>query len=423
MREPACVSRNDRHEMRPRTIVISINSSWNVVNFRAGLVRALQRGGWSVVALTPSDAHAGRLSELGARHVALEMVSRGTSPLADLSLFLRYIRSLMRIRPDVYLGFTIKPNVFGSMAAHLLGIKVINNIAGLGQTFATRGMLNRIVRLLYKVALRRSSLVFFQNPDDRDLFVAAGLVAPNQTDLLPGSGVDLDRFSSAVPPHGSHARPFVFLMVTRLLKSKGIADFLEAGRILREAEPRVRLRILGIAQTGADAFDIGELQRWVDRGVLELLLPTDDVVPELSRADCVVLPTFYPEGTPRVLLEAAAMGLPLIASDTPGCRQIVRPGRNGYLFPARDRAALADCMAAITKLSRREIMDMGAQSRQIAEREFDERLVFRKYLDAIRRAMGAAEDLAQRSAKSGEGRDNAGDRNAVSPASIDTGEF
>jgi glycosyltransferase involved in cell wall biosynthesis len=375
--------------MKSNMIAIAINSSWNIYNFRSGLVRALVAAGYEVLAIAPADAHSERLSELGCRFVPIRMSARGTSPLEDAKLFLDYRRILKRHRPAAFLGYTIKPNVYGSLAAHSLGIPVINNIAGLGVTFLKHGLFQKLVRAMYRTALRRSRTVFFQNPDDRSLFVKAGLVRPRQTELLPGSGIDLQRFAPAEQRRES-GDSFAFLVVSRLLRSKGIAHYVSAAEALRKDFPRAEFRIAGIMEKGhREAVTEEEIQRWSAEGLIHYLGALDDVRPALAAADAVVLPTFYPEGTPRALLEAAAMGKPLIATDVPGCREVVEDGVNGFLCRPRDVESLAAAMSRMLRMSDGKRAAMGAASRAKAEREFDERIVIARYAAALERALAA----------------------------------
>lgn len=364
-------------------IAISINTSWNVVNFRAGLVRALIAHGHEVIAVTPTDAHSPRIADLGARFVPLEMDGRSRSPAHDIGLALKYRAIFKRERPDIYLGFTIKPNLYGSMAAHSLGIPVVNNITGLGKTFVGGGWLNRVVTMLYRVALSRSRTVFFQNRDDRALFAARRLVDDDVIRLLPGSGVDLDRFRPG-ETDGKEPGPFTFLLVARLLWAKGIAQYVEAARRILKSHPDTRFRIVGmIDEFGADGVPRSALDEWQAEGVIEYLGPADDVRPHIAAADCLVLPTYYPEGTPRILLEGAAMGKPLLTTDVPGCRDVVEDGVTGRLVTPRDIDALHAAMADLRGLSPPALAAMGAAARRKAERDFDERIVVRRYLDAI----------------------------------------
>jgi glycosyltransferase involved in cell wall biosynthesis len=367
-----------------RTIVLSINTSWNIVNFRRNLIVRLQREGYDVVALAPRDGHSETLIAMGVRYFPVEIDSKGLSPVRDLKLAAQYYRILKQLRPVAFLGWTIKPNVYGSLAAHALGIPVINNISGLGTAFIKVGLLTRIVRRLYRTALARSATVFFQNRHDRDLFVAQRLVRAPRTVLLPGSGIDLAQF---VPdPAGEGPSP-VFLMVARLLRDKGVVEFAEAARIVRQIRSDVAFQLLGFLDVqNRTAIDRAMVDGWEREGILSYLGEAADVRPYLAHATAVVLPS-YREGMPRSLLEAAAMGRPLIATDVPGCTEIARAGENAFLCVPRDARSLADAMLALLGLTPDARAAMGRRSRTIAEREFDVSVVETRYLDAIARAI------------------------------------
>ena len=353
-------------------------------------MRALVAAGFDVVAIAPEDPHSARLTELGCRFVPVRMSARGTSPLEDAKLLLDYRRILRKERPSAFLGYTIKPNVYGSLAAHSLKIPVINNIAGLGISFLKHGLFQRFVRMLYRAALRRSRTVFFQNPDDCSLFLEAGLVRERQTQLLPGSGVDLARFRPVEKTRKAED-PFVFLLVSRLLKSKGIAEFAAAAALVRARHPHAQFRIAGILEPGhRDSVSEEEMRRWEAAGAITYLGALDDVRPTLGEADAMVLPTFYPEGTPRSLLEAAAMGKPLITTDVPGCRDVLDEGVNGFLCEPKSIQSLADAMLRMIELSEEQLRSMGAASRRKAETRFDEQIVITRYLDAVRDALDSA---------------------------------
>lgn len=367
-----------------RTAVISINASWNVVNFRRGLVESLRAQGWRVVALTPADAWSDRLAGIGAEHVPIAIDSLGLSPLRDLALLRRYRRRLARMKPDIFLGYTAKPNVWGSLAARSLGIPVINNISGLGTAFVEPGPLRRILSTLYRIALRRSATVFFQNPVDLELFRAKRLVRADQARLLPGSGIDLDRFR---PAEARAPGPFAFLFVGRLLWQKGVREYVEAARIVRREQPDARFRMLGFLDApNRSAVTRGEVEAWQAEGLIDYLGATDDVRPQLAAADCLVLPSWR-EGLPRSLLEGAAMARPLIATDVPGCRHVVEHEANGLLCAPRDPEALAEAMLRMIRLTAAERAAMGAAGRARVERDFSERAVIDAYLEAIERAV------------------------------------
>ena len=228
----------------PKTVLISINASWNIVNFRGGLIRGLQAEGYRVVALAPSDAYSARFADLGVEYHAIEMDKKGVSPARDLKLLARYYRLLKALKPDAFLGYTAKPNVYGSLAAQALRIPVINNVSGLGTAFIRQGLLTRIVSGLYRTAFKRSHTVFFQNDEDRALFVRGGLVAEGKAKLLPGSGIDLERFQP-VEATREAGKPFAFLLIARLLWDKGVGEYVEAARLVRAEEPNTLFQVLG----------------------------------------------------------------------------------------------------------------------------------------------------------------------------------
>jgi glycosyltransferase involved in cell wall biosynthesis len=367
--------------MNQKKVLISINASWNIVNFRSELIAALQLAGYRVTALAPPDAYSARLEAISVRFVPLPMDRQGVSPARDLLLLWRYYRALRGLRPDIFLGFTAKPNIYGSIAAHALGIKVINNVSGLGTAFIKTGLLTRIVTRLYAFAFRRSATVFFQNHEDRALFVAGGVVRPGQARLLPGSGVDLEKFSPV--PATSARSEFTFLLIARLLWDKGVLEFVEAARLVQAEAPHARFRLLGFLDVpNRTAVARSDVEAWVAEGLIDYAGQTDDVRPFIATADCVVLPS-YREGLPRSLLEAAAMARPLIATDVPGCRQVVEHGVNGFLCAARDASSLAAAMLNMVRLTAAERSRLGAAGREKVETEFDARIMIRRYLDAI----------------------------------------
>lgn len=373
--------------MHGRKLVVSTNSTWNFVNFRSGLLKALVDDGYDVVALAPDDGFADDLGGLGCRYVPLPMQRRATSVLGDLRVLRRYRAALRAEQPDAYLSFTIKPNIYGSLAARSLGIPQLINVAGLGTTFQSDGLLNRLVRVMYGAALKRSSVTFFQNPDDLELFVQGGLVDRRRTRLLPGSGVDLVRFAPVEVGRNHHRSGPVFLLLARLLWAKGIAEYAEAARAIRKRHPGAEFRLLGMMETRADAVPADVIRQWDAEGVLQYLGQTQDVRSAIADADCVVLPTFYPEGTPRSLLESIAMGKPIVTTDMPGCREVVQDGVNGFLCRPRDSASLAYALTRFIDLVPEEREKMGVASRKLAQTRFDEKIVISAYREALTRIL------------------------------------
>lgn len=367
-------------------IVVAANAAWNLVNFRMGLLRALVAQGHDVVAVAPEDpASRATLEAAGCRMVAIPIDSATVSPLHDLALIGRFLQILRRERPDALLGYTIKPNVYGSLAAHLLGIPTLNNISGLGTGFMRRGLLNRVVRGLYTVALSRAHTVLFQNADDRDLFVRQRLVRARQTALLPGSGIDLARFTPQAPrPAGE---PLRFLLVARMLWDKGVGEYAAAARMMKREFPAVRFGLLGsLSVNNRTAVPEQEVRRWEAEGIVVHDGQVDDVRPAIAAADVIVLPS-YREGTSRVLLEASALARPMITTDVPGCRDVVEDGVTGLLCQVRDATSLADAMRRMIRLSHGDRAAMGAAARMRVERDYAEERVIDIYLERLRLAV------------------------------------
>ncbi len=367
-----------------KTILISINTSWNIFNFRRELIESLKNQGYRIVTAAPNDGYTPKLQEIVDRHIHLPMQGDGTSLLGELKLIYRYIQLLREVKPAVMLTYTIKPNIYGSFAARLLGVPIINNVSGLGTAFIRNNWLTFLVKRLYRAAFQRSACVFFQNSEDRDLFIRLKLVMPAKAALIPGSGVDLDFFSPAVRAPKEAEAPISFVLIARMLWDKGIGEFVDAARIVKAKFPRTVFRLVGPQGIqNKTAISEATIQAWVDEGVVEYLGETNTVRDVIAAHDCIVLPS-YREGMSRVLLEAAAMGKPLIATDVPGCRQIVEDTKNGLLCKVQDVEDLARAIIVFLNLSPKQRAEMGAESRAKAVREFDQKLVIDAYQQKIR---------------------------------------
>ncbi len=330
--------------------------------------------------IAPLDPAAdARMRELGVERIPIAIDRAGLNPLTDLRLFTRYRSLLKRLRPAAYLSYTIKPNIYGSLAAASLGIPALPNVSGLGTAFIRGGPLQALVTRLYRIGFARAQVVFFQNEEDRALFVERKIVRVDQARVLPGSGVDLEHFAPAPLPEGSPT----FLFIGRLLRDKGVVEFVEAARSLRGEYPDARFQLLGGLDEGnRTAIRQSELDSWLAEGIVEHLGTTDDVRPYLAAATAIVLPS-YREGLPRSLLEAAAMARPLIASDVPGCRDVVEDGVNGYLSVVRDADSLAAAMRRLAQLPRAQQLAMGEAGRRGVQERFSEAFVVRAYLDML----------------------------------------
>jgi glycosyltransferase involved in cell wall biosynthesis len=344
------------------------------------LIRGIRRAGYEPVIIAPQDPAAEtRMRALDVERIAVTIDRSGLNPFADLALLKKYRAILAGLRPTAYLGYTIKPNIYGSLAAASLGIPALPNVSGLGTAFIRGGPLQQLVTRLYRVGFRKAPVVFFQNDEDRRLFVDRSIVRNEQARVLPGSGVDLDRFTPAPVPDG----PPTFLLIARLLRDKGVVEFVEAARQLRSELPDARFNLLGpIDEGNRTAIGRAELDSWVGEGVVEHLGTTDDVRPYIANATAVVLPS-YREGLPRSLLEAAAMGRPLIAADVPGCRDVVDDGVNGMLCEVRNAPSLAHAMRKMAELPKVRRRAMGDAARSKVQERYSEEFVVQAYLDVL----------------------------------------
>lgn len=316
----------------------------SLINFRGPLLRELAERGHRVTAMAPGitpEIRAG-LEAMGVAPLDIPLHRTGLNPLRDAASLLALARTMRRIKPELLLSYTIKPVVYGSLAARLAGVQRIHSmITGLGYAFGDgRGVLKTTAAALYRLALAVNDAVLFQNPDDRELFRELKIIpARKKTAVTYGSGVDLDHYQLADPPEG----PPLFLCISRLLKEKGVREFAEAARSLKARRPEARFRLVGPFDPGPDAIDKSVVDGWLAEGFLEWPGPAGDVRPHLQEASVYVLPS-YREGTPRSVLEAMATGRPVVTTDVPGCRQTVVHGETGFLVPPRDAASAAQAM-------------------------------------------------------------------------------
>jgi glycosyltransferase involved in cell wall biosynthesis len=361
-------------------VAIVINTSWNIFNYRRGLIHALLEKGCEVIAIAPEDEYSVKLQELGCQFVPLEMDNRGMNPFSDVSLFFRLWKTYKNLHLDYILHYTVKPNVYGSLSAKLLGIPCISNVSGLGTAFIREGFVLQMVKMLYRFAFRFPQRVFFQNNDDRQLFLKLGLVKESRTDLLPGSGINIENYQPQ--PYVKH-QPFRFLLIARLLVDKGIKEYALASRLLKENGLDFEAQIVGFFdRKGKYNVSEDDLANWESNGCITFLGESKDIKSNISEVDCVVLPS-YREGTPRSLLEAMAMSKPIIATHVPGCKEVLEEGINGFFCEAKDVASLANAMEKMMALSENELAEMGRRGREIVENKFDERVVVGKYFREI----------------------------------------
>ena len=362
-------------------LVFFSNTSWYLWNFRLRMAERLAASGHEVVFLAPPDDYSRRLAAAG-RFLPVGLDRKGTNIVSELATLLDVFNTLRREKPCVLLSWTPKANIYGGLACQALRIPYISNIAGLGSSSSRADGLARAMPGLYRVSLRRAATVFFQNGDDRDQLVGAGAVAGERAVQLPGSGVDLARF---VPRPLPAREPFRFLYAGRLLGEKGVRELVAAARLLRGASARpFELRVVGFIDPGnPNAISDAELAAWHEEGMVRFRGQSDRVEDELAAAHCVVHPSYYPEGRPRILLEAAASGRAAITTDSTGCRDAVHDQVTGLLVQPRDVQSLAAAMQHMLDMPWDELERMGAAARRLAEGEFSEDIVFACYEKAL----------------------------------------
>ena len=361
-------------------IAIVLNTSWNIYNFRMGLIGALQQAGHEIHTIAPEDEFSSKLTNTGCIFHKVRMDSRGANPIKDLALTAELFFLYRRIRPDIILHYTIKPNIYGTFAAALLGLPMINNVCGLGTVFLQKGLVSKVAKIMYKLAFRFPKKVFFQNSEDRDLFIQSNLIQDNLTDVIPGSGIDLEKFR---PQGFQRNQQFTFLLISRLIKDKGIFEYIEAIKQLKKEGIDARFQLLGAKDPEHKrGIPVEVIDDWIEEELVEYMGTAHDVRPLIQQADCVVLPS-YREGTPRTLLEAASMGKAIVATNVPGCRNVVKHQYNGLLCNLQDAADLAQKMANMQSLDEQQIQTFGKNGRDMMEQRFGESKVIEAYLGSI----------------------------------------
>lgn len=350
-------------------VLLFANTDWYLYNFSLPLAQALRAEGHNVVLLSPSGEYSTRLEQAGFQRIPFPLSRQGMNPFSEWITLWRLSRLYCRERPDLAHHYTIKCVLYGSLAARIVGVKgIVNEITGLGYVFIgdewPMRLLRWMVRGLYRFALRNTQVVF-QNPDDRSLFLRHRLVSEGQSRLIPGPGVDTERFILTPEPEG----PPLVILPARMLWAKGVGEFVLAARLLREDGIHARFALVGDADpANPDAVPFDQLEKWRKEGIIEWWGWQEDM-PALYRKTHIVCLPSYREGIPKTLIEAAACGRPIVTTDVPGCREVVRHRQNGLLVPVRDSRALAEALKTLIgdAALRRQ---MGKQGRELAVAEF-----------------------------------------------------
>lgn len=361
-------------------IVISANSGWNIYNFRFNLVKKLLESKYNIIIVTPFDQYVEKLTKLGCKYACLEFNSKSFSPFSNFFLIIKYYRIFKQYDVDVFFGFTIKPNIFGSIVANICDIPTFNNITGLGTTFLRSNFLEFFVKYLYKFSLKKSKIVFFHNLYDQKLFLNKKIVNSNQSKLLPGSGIDLNSFINK-KIYKIKSPNLMFLYVGRIILDKGINEFLESAKIIKKSFPSIQFNILGPVENNQSMIG-KKLSDYHNKKIISYLGSTNDVRSYISEVDCIILPS-YREGLPRTILEAFALSKPVISTNVPGCNEIVIDGVNGLLCLSRNIKSLTETIIKFIKLPLSVQQSFGNAGRILVEKKYDEKIVINAYLNYL----------------------------------------
>ena len=367
--------------MKRLSIAIIYNATHHVLLFKSELIKAIKKNGYKVVVLASKDNYTKKLLDIVDEYHEIKLDSSGINPVKDLYLIHQIYRILKKVKPATILNFTIKPVIYGTFAAQLLGnIAVINTITGLGTAFISKGLTNKIAKFLYKFTFKYSYLVFFQNPDDKQLFKELNIISKDNTKLVSGSGVDLLKF---YPSNNKKTDKIKILFIGRIIADKGIYELIEAAEIIKKEYSNVTFILMGmLGVKNRTSISKSEVDNWVNNGVIEFIPFKEDIRSFLSDSHLVVLPS-YREGTPKTLIEAASMAKPLIATDVPGCREVVIHEVNGFLCEVKNSGSLAEAIKRFIKLDYSDKIQMGLKSRELAERKFDIKKVNNSYINEL----------------------------------------
>lgn len=368
---------------KKENIIVSANLVSQVLNFRLGLIEELKKNNTIyILAAKDSQYSIEELEKIGCKYVETPLTRRGTSIKDDLLLLKFYIQQFKKIKPKIVLQFTIKPNIYGSIAGKILKIPTINNVTGLGPSLFEKGVTKKIIKLLYRVSFKFPKKVFFQNDDDLKVFLDNKLVDYKICGRIPGSGVNIEKFKPLMKERTDNK--FRFLFLGRINENKGVRLINEVSKMLKNKYPNVEFQLLGKVYPEEEKhISKNELKEWEKESNIKYLGTSKDVRKEIKECDCILFPSYYREGVPRSLIESAAMAKPIITTDNVGCKDIVNEGYNGFLAKPKDLNSLIEKIEKVLTMTKEELDQLGINGRMKAEKEFDEKIVIQKYIEAI----------------------------------------
>ena len=362
-------------------IAIVANTSWYIYKFRVPLMKSLRQAGHEII-FAPVDEYTRYLKSEGFEFSSLEFSQSGVNVFAELAVVWKLHKLLIGCRPDVVLTYTPKPNIYAPLATRFMKTVVINNISGLGRVFTKNSLMAFFISYAYRVSLSKSVTIFVQNPDDFQFFKKRSIAGIEKLKLLPGSGVNLDKFY-VNNTNFSNKKGFEFIFVGRLIEEKGIRILVQALQDLLLEGYSISCKVLGQLDGGEGSIKEAEISEWSRLGVIHYVGYEDDIRHSLWSADCFVFPSYYGEGVPRAALEAASCGLPIITTDSVGCREVIVDGYNGFTCEPRSRESLLLAMKKVLSLSVNERMEMSSNSRRLVEQKFSEKIVIEAYHKAL----------------------------------------
>lgn len=365
-----------------KKVVLSANTGWYLYNFRRNTIRQFIETGNKVFIVAPSDDYTSKLKELGCVCINLKISGRGMNPLKEAITLLSFIFVYYKIRPDLIFNFTPKNNIYSTLAAYFLPAKVVNNIAGLGTAFIGKSMSEKFISFLYKISQRGADVIFFQNREDQKIFLDRKIATIEKSKIIPGSGVDLERFHYTCRDEDGIVK---FVLIARLIKEKGILEYAEAAAKLKEKYgQKVLFSLAGfVDERNPSAVSKDKINSWHQNSIVNFLGKTDQIEKILMENDCVVLPSYYREGVPKSLLEAAAMGKIIVTTDNVGCRETVIDRETGYLCNIKSSASLASVLEKVILMRQDERVRMGIAGREYIRKHFDEKIVINEYLQCL----------------------------------------
>ncbi len=363
-------------------IALFSNTSWYIYNFRLNTIKELLNNNFEVFVIAPKDKYSHLLEDLGCIYLNIDLNSKSLNLFTNLAVILKLYFYLVRYNINIILNFTPKSNIFGSFCTRFCSTKSINNISGFGSGLNMNKYLNYIIIKMYKISIHNGTFVFVQNSNDYDFLISSNISKKNNTILIPGSGVDINKFVFSNLPTFDKNNKFIFLFVGRLLYSKGVSVLFESSLKLYKDSQNFKVILIGKHDfSNPDVISSDDISN-MSKPFFQFVYHVDNVLDYITKSHCLILPSYYKEGTPKSLLEGLSVGRPIITTDIPGCKETVT-NQNGYIVKPNDINSLYHSMKTLLNLPYSEIENMGLRSRELANKRFDERIVINNYMRII----------------------------------------